>query len=162
MRKVLFICTANRCRSPMAEVLLRDLAGRHEEGTQWQVQSAGTWAEPGQPATQLAQAVMAARRLNLADHRSRPLDEPLLQAADVILVMTRHHQEALKAEFPAVAGRVYLMSQLLDQKFDIEDPYGGSRDDYEACAADLQHILTDGWARLVELTDQGAASTRLS
>ncbi|NTU63877.1 MAG: low molecular weight protein arginine phosphatase [Chloroflexi bacterium] len=151
---VLFICTANQCRSPMAEALLKSLAAQRGESDRWQVQSAGTWAEPGRPATQLSQAVMQRRGIDLAKHRSRRLDAQVLTEASIVLVMTRHHQEAIQVEFPEVQSKVYLLSQLVDRTFDIEDPYGGSLDDYELCATSLQDILTDGYDRLAELADR--------
>ena len=153
-KSVLFVCTANQCRSPMAEVLLKSLVARRGEADRWQIQSAGTWTEPGRPATQLAQVVMHRRAIDLSGHRSRVIDADLLAAASVILVMTRHHHEAVRAEFPEVQHKVYLLSQLIDRSFDIEDPYGGNLDDYELCATDLQNILTDGYDRLVELVDR--------
>lgn len=138
----------------MAEGLFKqELAHRGEE-TQWQVQSAGTWTEPGLAATQFSQMVMARRQIDLTQHRSRLVDSDLLRAAGVILVMTHHHQEALQAEFPEVADKVYLLSQLVDRNFDIEDPYSGSLEDYEACADELQHLIDNGFARLVELMDR--------
>ncbi len=139
----------------MAEVLFKQEVVRRGEAGQWQIQSAGTWTEQGLPATQFSQVVMARRQIDLAPHRSQPVDGELLRAADVILVMTHNHRESLQAEFPEIAERVYLLSQLIDRKFDIEDPYGGSLDDYEVCADDIQKILTNGWARLVELIDRG-------
>jgi len=154
MRSVLFVCTANRCRSPMAEALFKQEVVRRSEAGQWQIQSAGTWTEAGVPATQFSQVVMERRQIDLTQHRSQPVDGELLRAADVILVMTHNHRESLQAEFPEIAERVYLLSQLIDRQFDIEDPYGGSLDDYEACADDIQKILTNGWARLVELSDR--------
>ena len=154
MRSVLFVCTANRCRSPMAEALFKQEVVRRSQAGQWQIQSAGTWTEAGVPATQFSQIVMEHRQIDLTQHRSQPVDGELLRAADVILVMTHNHRESLQAEFPEIAERVYLLSQLIDRQFDIEDPYGGSLDDYEACADDIQKILTNGWARLVELSDR--------
>jgi protein-tyrosine-phosphatase len=138
----------------MAEVLMKQEVARRGETLQWKIQSAGTWTEPGLPATQFSLAVMARRQIDLAEHLSRPVNGDLLRAADIILVMTRNHQESLRAEFPEIAPRLHLLSQLVDRSFDIEDPYGGTLDDYEACADDIQNILTNGWARLVELTDR--------
>jgi protein-tyrosine-phosphatase len=154
LRSVLFICTANQCRSPMAEALLKSLAAQRGEADRWQIRSAGTWADLGRPATQPAQAVLQRRNLDLSDHRSRPLDADLLAEATIVLVMTRHHQESIQIEFPEVSGKIYMLSQLIGRKFDIEDPYGGSLDDYEMCAMDLQNILTNGYDRLVELIER--------
>jgi protein-tyrosine-phosphatase len=142
----------------MAAALLRQQVSQRGEERQWQIQSAGTWAEPGLPATQFSQAVMARRQIDLTGHRSQPLDDSLLQAANVILVMTRNHQESLQAEFPGVGGKVYLLSQLIDRKFDIDDPYGGSLDDYEVCADEIENILTNGLARLAELADRAVST----
>ncbi len=152
-RCVLFVCTANQCRSPMAEALLKSLVAQRDETDRWQIQSAGTWAGPGRPATPLAQTVMQRRGVDISGHRSRLIDAEMLAAASVVLVMTRHHLEAIQAEFPDVQGRVYLLSQLVNRDFDIEDPYGGSPDDYELCASELQTILTAGYDRLVEMVD---------
>jgi protein-tyrosine-phosphatase len=155
-RSVLFVCTANQCRSPMAEVLLKSLVAQRGEVDCWQIRSAGTWTEQGLPATPLAGTVMRQRNVDLSEHRSRPIDLDLLNSATVVLVMTRHHQEALQAEFPAARDKVYLLSQLIDLHFDIADPYGGSLEDYELCAADLQNILTRGYERLAVLADRAA------
>ena len=153
MRTILFICTANRCRSPMAEVLLKQQLLRVDDGGGWHVLSAGTWVPAGLPATELAQQVIAQRGLDLSGHRSRPLDGELLQSATVIIVMTRNQLEAIQVEFPETVGKAYLMSQLIGQDYDIEDPYGGSEADYQLCADEIERILADGFARLVELTD---------
>jgi protein-tyrosine phosphatase len=139
----------------MAEALFKQEVARRGEAEQWQIQSAGTWTEQGAPATQFSQVVMARRQIDLAQHRSQPVDGDLLRAADIILVMTHHHRESLQAEFPEIAARIYLLSQLIDRSFDIEDPYGSGLDDYEVCADDIQKILASGWARLVELIDRG-------
>ncbi len=159
-RSVLFVCTANQCRSPMAEALLKALAARRGETDRWQVQSAGTWTEPGRPPTQLAQAVMQRRNIDLSGYRSRPIDAELLAAASVVLVMTRHQQEALQVEFPNARDKVFLLSQLIDRSFEVEDPYGGSLDDYELCATELQNILTDGYDRLAEMVDRAVPAGR--
>ena len=82
------------------------------------------------------------------------MDRRLLQSANVILVMTRNHREAIEVEFPEVRSRVYLLSQLVGQTFDIEDPGGGSPADYEVCAAEIQSILEKGFGRLAELAQQ--------
>lgn len=156
MRHILFVCTANQCRSPMAAGLFNQQIAQSGEAERWHVASAGTWAEDQRPATLLARTAMAERRIDIGGHRSRLLDGELLRGADVILVMTRHHQEAICAEFPEVAARTFMISQLIGQTFDIVDPVQGTLDDYRRCATDLQQILRDGYTRLAELADRNA------
>jgi protein-tyrosine-phosphatase len=86
------------------------------------------------------------------------LDGDLLRGVDVILVMTRNHLEAICAEFPEVADKTFMISQLIGQTFDIADPVQGTLDDYRRCAADLQKILSDGYTRLAELADRAAGN----
>ena len=154
LRSVLFVCTANQCRSPMAAALLKSLAAQRGELDRWQIQSAGTWTEAGRPATQLSQAVMQRRNIDLSSHQSRPIDAELLATTAVILVMTRSHREALQVEFPEVQDKIFLLSQLIDRSYDVEDPFGGSLDDYELCATDLENILSSGYDRLAEMIDR--------
>ena len=156
MRHILFVCTANQCRSPMAAGLFQQQIEQAGEADRWQIASAGTWAENQRTATTFARTTMTERNIDISGHRSRLLDGDLLRGVDVILVMTRHHREAICAEFPEVADRTLMMSQLIGQTFDIVDPVQGTLDDYRRCAADLQQILTDGYPRLVELADRTA------
>lgn len=156
MRRVLFVCTANQCRSPMAAGLFRQQIAQLGEADRWQVSSAGTWAENQRPATLFARTAMAERDIDISGHRSRLLDGELLRAFDVILVMTRNHQEAIRAEFPEVADKTLMISQLIGQTYDIVDPVQGTLDDYRRCATDLQRILKDGYTRLAELADRAA------
>lgn len=150
---VLFICTANRCRSPMAEALFKRILSEQDRASVWLIQSAGTWAEPGLPATVNAQAALAAQGIDLSLHRSQLLTADLLRSTAVILVMTCHHQEAIQAEFPEVAHKTFLLSQLIGQEFDIEDPYGSAAEEYRRCADDIEHILRDGFPHLRELAE---------
>jgi protein-tyrosine-phosphatase len=158
MRHILFICTANQCRSPMAAGLFKQQIARLSQAEQWQVASAGTWAVPDRPATLLARTAMAEKAIDLSGHLSQLLDGELLRDADVILVMTHHHLEAICVEFPEVAGKTYQLSQLIGQLFDIDDPVQGTIDDYRRCATEMQRLLTEGYTRLTELADRGAAT----
>ena len=97
MPHVLFICTANICRSPVAEgVLRRSLAER--ELTDWTVSSAGTWAMVARRASTNSIEVMAQRGVDINSHRARMVDEEILAEADLVLCMETGHVEALRAE----------------------------------------------------------------
>ncbi len=144
MPNILFVCTANICRSPMAEALFADWVKRNRPPGEWHVASAGTWAEDGLPASENAVTVMAERGLDLARHRSRAVSEPLLARASLVLCMTASHAEALRAEFPQHTGRVKQVSELVGLKFDVLDPYGGPLEGYARTAAELEELMERG------------------
>ena len=154
MQTILIICTANQCRSPFAAAVLTEQIARAGLGDRWRVESAGIWAGPNLPPTDLARRVAAKRGMAIDGHRSRVVDESRGRSSSLIFVMTRNHREALTAEFPFVADRVRLLSEINNQSFDINDPAGGTEEDYEACCLDLQSVLLEGFAHLRELMDK--------
>lgn len=112
MPNVLFVCTANQFRSPVAAACFERKLRAERCAGEWHVGSAGTWTPPNQPAHPRALRAAAARGLDLSAHRTREVDAPTLAAADVIVVMTHNHREALEAEFPAARGKVLLLGEL--------------------------------------------------
>lgn len=152
-RSILFICTANICRSPMAMGLFRELVS--QSGDEWRIESAGVWADPGFPAARNTQKVLEARGLEVNDHRSRPVSAEMIDEFDLILVMERNHQEALRAAFPDKADHIYLLSELIDERSDIVDPVGGSLADYEDTALELEKIFEQGFDKILRLTGEG-------
>jgi protein-tyrosine phosphatase len=77
----------------------------------------------------------------------------MMAEADLVLVMTRRHAEALLAAFPDHAHKVYLLSQMVGQTADIADPYGGSRAEYARTASELEQMIEDGYGRIVVLVE---------
>ncbi len=151
-RVVLFVCTGNVCRSPMAAGLLNAKIQREGDGGTIVAQSAGTWALEGQPASENAATVMAERGIELADHRGRTVTRGWLAQAAVVIVMTRSHREALNAEFPEFQRKIHLMSELKNRaagiqtlEFDIADPYGGPLTEYRSCALTLERLIDRGY-----------------
>jgi protein-tyrosine phosphatase len=134
---ILFVCTGNTCRSPLAEGLakrmLADRLGCAVEelpARGYWVLSAGVAAYGGGPAT--AESVEVATELgaDLGSHRSRPVNPQLLAAADDVIAMTRAHADALAARYAGVGPAV----RLLADPDDLDDPIGGDLTVYRECA----------------------------
>jgi protein-tyrosine-phosphatase len=140
----------------MAAALLAHKAAQMGDAAKWQISSAGTWTTNGLPPMPLAREVLSDRGLDISQQRSQLVDAEHLSAADVILVMTRNQLDAIRAEFPETAHRTFLLSHLVGQAFDIEDPVEGTIEDYQRCVDDIAQILDAGYDRLVELAEHSA------
>ncbi|BFH65616.1 low molecular weight protein arginine phosphatase [Paenibacillus azoreducens] len=189
MKHILFVCTGNTCRSPMAEALLRKMA--KERGLGVEARSAGVAAMDGMPMSRHAEAV-------LRDHHidecltSKALSQEAVRWSDLILTLTQGHKQHVIRSFPEAAGKVFTLKEyaendpgvlndlkeldglyatwevkrslgqdLSDEEreslieiqqripsFDISDPFGGTREDYDMAAAEIRTAierLLDKW-----------------
>ena len=148
---VLFVCTGNICRSPMAEALFQRLVPKDRERSTWHIQSVGTRALPGMPASPNAQTVMKTRGLDIQEHRSHPVNRDLLERFNLILTMEADHKEALQVEFPELADRIYMLSEMVGEKKDIEDPIGSHLEAYDATDREIDRYLTVGFKKIQKL-----------
>lgn len=135
--RLLFICTGNTCRSPLAEALARREAIERGWGDV-EVSSAGTSAWEGAPASDGALLVALERGLDLSGHRSQQLTREVVEAHDVILAMGPHHLE--RAEALGGEGKSHLLTAFAsggERGRAISDPFGGDLEQYRATYAEL-------------------------
>ena len=154
MPSILFVCSANQCRSPMAEVLFEAFLVEKGEREQWRVESAGVWAYDGARATMNAQEVMVERGLSLSQHLSQLASSSLLEQFDLTLVMEQRHKTVLQEQNPQLAERIYLLREIAGQEGDFEDPVGGSLDLYRTAADELDKIINDSYERITAVIDK--------
>jgi protein-tyrosine-phosphatase len=153
---VLFVCTANICRSPMAVALFLDRLKKEDADWQeWQIDSAGTWALDGAPAAKNSRLVMAERGLNIIDHRAKTVDAALLQRYDLILTMEPGQKEALQIEFPDIANRIFLLSEMDEGSITpVKDPYGGPFEGYLETADTIDKMIEKGLPKILLLVSE--------
>jgi len=148
---VLFVCTANQFRSPLAAACLKDFIAQHITAEAWRVESAGTWAKAGLHASMAA--IQNANRLGLHildDHITRQVDRQILEQFDLILVMERNHLEAIANEFPNIESRLVLLAQVVDDiSYDIPDP-ADQVTDPNAVASELAALIDRGGKKILQ------------
>ncbi len=143
---ILLVCSGNTCRSPMGSVILGDLLDRRGLGARYRVDSAGTSAAIGQPASPEARQVASERGLDLRGHLSKPVTPELLRSARLILAMTRQHKDALLRLYPAAADRTYTLKGFGPpgpasgpaEGEDISDPIDQGLEAYRRAAEDIE------------------------
>ncbi len=130
---ILYVCTGNICRSPLGEAQLRDYAASRGLGERLVVSSAGTHAWDGNPATPEAIIAGARHGLDLTGHRAREVRRSIIDAADIILTMTRQHYNFLLHSFRESKNKLYLALLFLREfegqpqaATEVPDPIGES------------------------------------
>jgi len=154
--RILFVCTGNTCRSALAEALARKVI--IERGlSDVDVQSAGTSAWDGAPASDGALLVGMERGLDLSQHRSQMLTRELVEKADLVLAMGPHHLERIEAV--GGGGRSFLITDYASYGSNarpVTDPIGGELDVYRATADELEQEVRRAFDRLLAERSSGA------
>lgn len=141
MKRILFVCTGNTCRSPMAEGLFKKLISKNN--IQAEITSAGIFANDGVQVSDKAVVACAEKGVNICDHISKSISNGLLIETDLVLTMTRTHKQLLLQSFPNIKDKVYTLKEYNGkaQSKDIEDPFGQNLEAYRQCSDELLEEL---------------------
>jgi protein-tyrosine-phosphatase len=152
-RVVLFLCTGNTCRSPLAEGLAR----RSFDAAGLEFRSAGRGAVVGQPPSEGLRQLAGQLALDLGGHRSRPVDRTLVEDVEWVIAMTRRQVAIFRKRFPTYLGKIGLLGlpgvdlargPLPETVEEVADPFGGGAAAYQRMASQMGRLLS-GWAEVL-------------
>lgn len=138
MTRILFVCTGNTCRSPMAEAILKS---RNLPGIE--VKSAGVYAMDGSPASENTRKVLAENGIEFDSHQASILNDALVNWTSYIITMTASHKAAVISMFPDAAGKTFTLKEFAtgNSNSDIVDPFGGPIEQYRQTYNELNDML---------------------
>ena len=154
MPSILFVCTANQFRSPIAAACLLKQIEQENIDNKWKVESAGTWAENGLRAPGITLQVAASLGLSgLESHLTRQVDGDLLDPFDLIILMEVGHKEAIGSEFPSIRQRLYLLSEIVEGiSYDIPDPAYLGVDPFDI-GREIYEMIAQGKEKILQLAE---------
>lgn len=147
MKKIMFVCTGNICRSAMAEKMLMKMLIECGKEKEYLIYSSGVFAYEGQAATQKAIEAAAEKNVDLTKHRAKNVTDIDTYDMDLILCMTGAHKLQVRHRFPKLFDKVYTLKEYVvydngdNKDIDIQDPYGFEIETYRKCINEIESCL---------------------
>ena len=149
MVRLLVVCTANVCRSPLVAALIKQRLEENSLRKDVQVESAGVYSSAGDSIDPIVLHLLHELGIEPAAHRATPVEESTLSRADLVLVMEEAHRQSLFYRLPAALPRIFMLSELAGRYEDICDPYGQELAGYRAMLDHVTELLDAGWSTLM-------------
>jgi len=149
MVSVVFVCTANQFRSPIAAGCLSQKIAARGWKSDWNVSSAGVWTTNGRPAMPEAEQVARKLGFSLEGHQSTLITPALVSVTDLVLVMEEGQREALRNEFFVYRSRIFLLSEVAEgTAYDIPDPIGKGLARCMQVGTEISALIDKGFYRI--------------
>lgn len=143
---ILFVCTGNTCRSPMAEGLMRAKAEKEQKNIV--TLSAGLFTVPGGTVSPYAREAVK-ETVDISSHQTRPLSIALMEAADLVVGLASGHKNTLLRQFPNMKDKIVTLGELAGTGEEVQDPFGGTQEEYIETAKQIGDLIDKSWPTIV-------------
>ena len=145
---ILFVCTGNTCRSPMAGAYFKSLCEKSAR-PDIIVETAGTFAGEGEPASAQSVAVMKDYGIDLSTHKSSTLTKGKIDAADLIIAMTASHRHHIGSMSASALKKTKTLLEFAQNNGNISDPFGGTEKIYSDCFSEMKEALDNLFLEII-------------